>query len=96
MPASVVHDMNACQGAANEYLRLFWTAVAPDAAGNARLTTAERSAKATRMANYLARTPERVELVVADAVAAGVERERIEAALAPMLLAVRAALDVVR
>ena len=89
-------DVLACQGAANEYLRLFWTAVAPDAAGNARLSTADRSAKAVRMASYLARTPERVELVVADAVAAGIERERVEAALAPTLVAVQAALDMAK
>lgn len=91
-----MNDVLACQGAANEYLRLFWTAVAPDAAGNARLSTADRSAKAARMAGYLARTPERVELVVADAVAAGIERERVEAALAPTLAAVQAALDMAR
>lgn len=91
LPQSTLNAMTACQSATMEYLRHYWAALSPDAAANARLTPAQRAAKAQRMIGYLARTQQRVDAIIAEA--KGVESSRIEAALGPVLESARAARD---
>ena len=91
LPQATLNAMAACQSATMEYLRHFWTALSPDAAANARLTAAQRAAKAQRMVGYLSRTQQRVDAVIADAAKKGVEAVRVEHALGSVVEASRTA-----
>ena len=89
--------MASCQTAANEFLRQFWGALYPragdqPAAGNPN--AAQRAAKAAKMANFLARTPEKVDALVRQAEEMGADAKRVRVALQPVLNAVERALGV--
>ena len=56
-------------------------------------TPAQKSAKAARMAGYLAKTPEKVEAVIQMARSSGVDVAKIELAMKPVLTAVEKALQ---
>ena len=76
--------MASCQTAANEFLRQFWGALYPragdqPAAGNPN--AAQRAAKAAKMANFLARTPEKVDALVRQAEEMGADAKLARKAL---------------
>ena len=72
--------MRTCQTAANEFLRQFWHSIYPPSnTPLAAQTPAQKAAKAKRMAEYLARTPEKVTAIVREAQVTGVDRTRVEA-----------------
>ena len=71
--------MRTCQTAANEFLRQFWSSIYPSANEHqlAPATPAQKNAKATRMAGYLVKTPQKVDAIVTAAHRAGVDRGKI-------------------
>ena len=74
--------MTTCHTAANEFLRQFWSAICPPPPESQRLlavaTPAQRKAKATKMAGYLAKTREKVDALIRAAQAEGVDPKRVE------------------
>ncbi|KAL1728800.1 hypothetical protein EV714DRAFT_274260 [Schizophyllum commune] len=96
-PPDLFRQMASCQTAANEFLRQFWGSLYPragdqPAAGNPN--PAQRAAKAAKMANFLARTPEKVDALVRQAEEMGADAKRVRVALQPVLNAVERALSV--
>ncbi len=81
IPEEIFRQMRTCQTAANEFLRQFWSAIYPPV-GETTLggatTLAQKTAKATRMAGYLTKTPEKVAAIVRAAEMAGVDRTRVQ------------------
>ncbi|KIY74448.1 hypothetical protein CYLTODRAFT_416282, partial [Cylindrobasidium torrendii FP15055 ss-10] len=98
IPEAFFSQMRTCQTAANEFLRQFWAAMAPPVteAVLAPQTPAQRVAKAAKMAAYLARTHEKVSALVAAGMAQGIDPQKIQTALQPVLNAVDRALNVHR
>ncbi len=74
--------MIACQTAANEFLRQFWSAIYPSPVDSQSIlsiaTPAQRAAKATKMIGYLSKTPEKVEALVRVAQQHGVSGSKVE------------------
>ena len=81
IPEEIFRQMRTCQTAANEFLRQFWSAIYPPV-GETTLggttTLAQKTAKATRMAGYLSKTPEKVAAIIRAAEMAGVDRARVQ------------------
>jgi len=95
IPEEVFRQMRTCQTAANEFLRQFWSAIYPpvgDTLGGPT-TLAQKTAKATRMAGYLAKTPEKVAAIIRAAEMAGTDRGRVQIGMQPTLDTVRKALE---
>ncbi|KAI0031749.1 hypothetical protein K488DRAFT_51454 [Vararia minispora EC-137] len=96
IPETVLRSMRSCHAAANEFLRQFWTAIYPPPVEAQTLgpppTPAQKQAKAARMISLLARTSEKVAIVVREAGAAGADRRRVELAMQPVLDAAEHAL----
>ncbi|KZP34228.1 hypothetical protein FIBSPDRAFT_809314 [Athelia psychrophila] len=105
LPPALLAQMAGCQTAANEFLRQFWAAVYPAALSTSTSTgtgtgtgkdrgreKAERDATAAKMAGYLGKTAEKVAGLVRAGVGEGVEGERVEVAMRPVLDAVERAL----
>lgn len=82
IPEEIFRQMRTCQTAANEFLRQFWTAIYPPVGETTTLggstTLAQKTAKATRMAGYLAKTPEKVAAIIRAAEMTGVDRTRVQ------------------
>lgn len=84
LPASLFRQMTTCQTAANEFLRQFWLALYPPASeappppGGAAAAAAQRKQKAAKMAEYLAKTPEKVDALIRAAKRDGVDVSRVE------------------
>jgi transcription initiation factor TFIIH subunit 1 len=80
IPEEVFRQMRTCQTAANEFLRQFWSAIYPPSAETlgGPTTLAQKTAKATRMAGYLIKTPEKVAAIIRAAELAGVDRGRVQ------------------
>ena len=72
--------MTTCQTAANEFLRQFWTAQYPPQTDTllGTQTNAQRTAKATRMVEYLSRTQEKVDAIVNSGLFYSVDPARIK------------------
>jgi transcription initiation factor TFIIH subunit 1 len=73
--------MTTCQTAGNEFLRQFWTAVYPPASDLQTLATASpmhKAAKADRMADYLSRTPAKIDALVQAGREEGVDPTRVQ------------------
>ncbi|CCM01145.1 uncharacterized protein FIBRA_03193 [Fibroporia radiculosa] len=95
MPEGLFRQMTTCQTAANEFLRQFWLSVYPPATEGQTLampTPAQRTAKATKMAGYLSKTPSKVTALIETARREGVDPSRVEVAMQPALDAVDRAL----
>jgi len=95
IPEEIFTQMRTCQTAANEFLRQFWSAIYPPAGETlgGPTTVAQKTAKATRMAGYLTKTPEKVAAIVRAAEMAGVDRGRVQTGMQPTLDAVSKALE---
>ena len=80
IPEEIFRQMRTCQTAANEFLRQFWSAIYPPAGETlgGPTTVAQRTTKATRMAGYLIKTPEKVAAIIRAAEMAGVDRGRVQ------------------
>ncbi|KAI9511168.1 hypothetical protein F5148DRAFT_975611 [Russula earlei] len=94
IPEEIFRQMRTCQTAANEFLRQFWSAIYPPAGETlgGPTTLAQKTAKATRMAGYLTKTPEKVAAIIRAAEMAGVDRGRVQTGMQPTLDAVSKAL----
>ena len=79
IPEEIFRQMRTCQTAANEFLRQFWSAIYPPAGETlgGPTTLAQKMAKATRMAGYLTKTPEKVAAIIRAAEEAGVDHGRV-------------------
>lgn len=96
VPESLLKQMETCQTAGNEFLRQFWSAVYPSAfevQSQSATPAVYREAKADRMVEYIARTPAKVEALVQEARASGVDPGRVQSALQPLLDAVQRAIN---
>ena len=80
IPEEIFGQMRTCQTAANEFLRQFWSAIYPPVGETlgGPTTLAQKTAKATRMAGYLTKTPEKVAAIIKAAEMAGVDRARVQ------------------
>ena len=82
IPNGLFRQMIACQTAANEFLRQFWSAIYPSPVDSQSIlsiaTPAQRAAKATKMIGYLSKTPEKVEALVRVAQQHGVSGSKVE------------------
>lgn len=80
IPEEIFRQMRTCQTAANEFLRQFWSAIYPPAGETlgGPTTAAQRTTKATRMAGYLTKTPEKVAAIIRAAEMAGADRGRVQ------------------
>lgn len=80
IPEDIFRQMRTCQTAANEFLRQFWSAIYPPAGETlgGPTTLAQKTAKATRMAGYLTKTPEKVAAIIRAAEMARVDRVRVQ------------------
>lgn len=80
IPEEIFRQMRTCQTAANEFLRQFWSAIYPPPGETlgGPTTPAQKTAKATRMAGYLAKTPEKVAAITKAAEMTGVDRGRVQ------------------
>ena len=76
----ILRQMLTCQTAANEFLRQFWSAIYPPVGETlgGPTTLAQKTAKATRMAGYLTKTPEKIGAIIKAAEIAGVDRGRVQ------------------
>ncbi|TFK54130.1 hypothetical protein OE88DRAFT_1654632 [Heliocybe sulcata] len=95
IPDHLLRQMTTCQTAANEFLRQFWLAIYPplsDLQSTNPPTTAQKAAKAAKMAGYLVKTHEKVDALVRAAHAEGIDPSRVEAAMRPLTDAVDKAL----
>lgn len=73
--------MATCQTAGNEFLRQFWSAIYPSAfevQSQSATPSVYKEAKASRMVEYIARTPAKVEALVQEARASGTDPERVQ------------------
>ncbi|KAH9019266.1 hypothetical protein EDB85DRAFT_2279112 [Lactarius pseudohatsudake] len=81
IPEEIFREVRARKTAANEFLRQVWSGICPPV-GETTLggptTLVRKTAKATRMAGYLTKTPEKVAAVVRAAEIAGVDRTRVQ------------------
>ncbi|KAH9030782.1 hypothetical protein EDB85DRAFT_1891422 [Lactarius pseudohatsudake] len=81
IPEEIFREVRARKMAANEFLRQVWSGICPPV-GETTLggptTLVRKTAKATRMAGYLTKTPEKVAAVVRAAEIAGVDRTRVQ------------------
>ncbi|EJD02865.1 uncharacterized protein FOMMEDRAFT_140693 [Fomitiporia mediterranea MF3/22] len=96
IPEGLFSQMRTCQTAANEFLRQFWSAAFPSPADGSTLgmaSPAQRAAKSAKMAGYLAKTPEKIDAIIATARNSGVDAAKIEVAMKPVLTAVEKALQ---
>ncbi|PFH53830.1 hypothetical protein AMATHDRAFT_137016 [Amanita thiersii Skay4041] len=99
IPDGLFKQMTACQITANEFLRQFWSSVYPPLAELQTIsvvTPAQRSAKAAKMIGYISQTPEKVNILKAIAEQNGIDPNRIETAMKPILNAVESALSFYR
>lgn len=83
LPVSLFRQMTTCQTAANEFLRQFWFSIYPPAtdappAGGAAAAATQRKQKAAKMAEYLAKTPEKVEALIRTAKREGADFVRVD------------------
>lgn len=81
IPESLLKQMTTCQTAGNEFLRQFWSAVYPPASDLQTLATASpmhKAAKIDRMADYLSRTPVKVDALVQMARQESVDPVRVQ------------------
>ncbi|KAI6157476.1 hypothetical protein BKA82DRAFT_1000520 [Pisolithus tinctorius] len=93
LPPALFRQLTTCQTAANEFLRQFWGATCPPPTDTPFAPSpAQRSAKAAKMASYLAGTREKVDALVRVAQAEGVDGTAVEVAMKPVLDAVEHAL----
>lgn len=94
LPQKIVDDMRSCHNAASEFLRQYWAAVLPPAAGAlaTNQTPAVRAQRAAKMAKYLEGTEGKVEAIVMTAQHEKADPMRVRAALAPTMGAVAVAL----
>ncbi|KAI6110555.1 hypothetical protein EDD16DRAFT_1836413 [Pisolithus croceorrhizus] len=93
LPAALFRQLTTCQTAANEFLRQFWGAMCPPPVDTPFAPSlAQRSAKAAKMASYLAGTREKVDALVRVAQVEGADGTRVEVAMKPVLEAVERAL----
>ncbi|KAI6098988.1 hypothetical protein EDD16DRAFT_1766100 [Pisolithus croceorrhizus] len=93
LPAALFRQLTTCQTAANEFLRQFWGAMCPPPVDTPFAPSlAQRSAKAAKMASYLAGTREKVDALVRVAQIEGADGASVEVAMKPVLEAVERAL----
>jgi hypothetical protein len=80
IPEEIFRQMRTCQTATNEFLRQFWSAVYPPIGETlgGPTTLTQKTAKATRMAGYLTKTPEKVAAILRAAEMPGVDRTRVQ------------------
>jgi transcription initiation factor TFIIH subunit 1 len=80
IPEDIFRQMCTCQTAANEFLRQFWSAIYPPVGETlgGPTTLAQKTVKATRMAGYLSKTPEKVAAIIKAAEMAGADRGRVQ------------------
>ncbi|KAG1729203.1 uncharacterized protein EDB91DRAFT_1159997 [Suillus paluster] len=91
-PPTLFRQLTTCQTAANEFLRQFWTSLYPPPTSTSTSTPSQNAAKASKMAGYLSKTREKVEALVRAGQLEGVEPERVQVAMKPLLDAVEHAL----
>jgi transcription initiation factor TFIIH subunit 1 len=81
IPEALFRQMTTCQTAGNEFLRQFWAAIYPPASELQTLAAASpahKAAKADRMADYLLRTPAKVDALVQMARQEGVDAVKVQ------------------
>lgn len=90
----LLDQMRSCHNAAAEFLRQYWAAILPPAAGTLATNQppAVRAARAAKMARYLEGTEGKVNAIVTTAEIVKVDPDRVRAAMAPTLGAVAVAL----
>ncbi|KAN0125315.1 hypothetical protein V8E53_015625 [Lactarius tabidus] len=95
IPEEIFRQMRTCQTATNEFLRQFWSAVYPPIGETlgGPTTLTQKTAKATRMAGYLTKTPEKVAAILRAAEMPGVDRTRVQIGMQPILDATKRALE---
>ncbi|KAF8520410.1 hypothetical protein BU17DRAFT_65427 [Hysterangium stoloniferum] len=99
IPEEIFRQMRSCQTAGNEFLRQFWSTIFPPASDTQTLASAspaQKAAKADRMADYLLRTPAKVDALVHAARQEGVDPMKVQVALQPLLDATEKALSFYR
>ncbi|KAH9485121.1 General transcription and DNA repair factor IIH subunit tfb1 [Psilocybe cubensis] len=90
IPDGLFRQMTSCQTAANEFLRQFWLATYPPAGELQTVAVAtpqQRAAKQAKMIGYISKTPERVNALVQVAKQYGIDANRVEIALKPVVQA---------
>ncbi|KAI0082063.1 hypothetical protein K474DRAFT_1655997 [Panus rudis PR-1116 ss-1] len=95
LPEGLFRSMTTCQTAANEFLRQFWLSIYPPASEfqtASSVNSAQKAAKAAKMAGYLEKTHEKVTALVRQAHQEGVDPQRVQVAMKPVLDAVDKAL----
>ncbi|KAL7419067.1 RNA polymerase II transcription factor B subunit 1 [Cryptotrichosporon argae] len=97
LPEVILEQMRSCHNAATEFLRQYYTAILPTAAGALGAGTpstapAAKAARAEKMARYLEGTEGKVNAIVAAAEIGRSDPDRVRAAMAPTLGAVAVAL----
>ncbi len=90
IPEDIFRQMRTCQTAANEFLRQFWSAIYPPVGETlgGPTTLAQKTTKATRMAGYLSKIPEKVAAIIRAVETAGVDRDRVQIVCLPILSSV--------
>ncbi|KAJ8522454.1 hypothetical protein ONZ45_g965 [Pleurotus djamor] len=91
IPEALFRQMTSCQTAANEFLRQFWLSTYPpptDVQPVAVITPLQRAAKAAKMIGYLSKTREKVQAIINAAQAEGIDPNRVDVAMKPLLRAV--------
>ncbi|GAA96985.1 uncharacterized protein L969DRAFT_90393 [Mixia osmundae IAM 14324] len=87
-PEGLLREMVSCQAAANEFLRLYWSACLParpdDISPAASATPAQKAQKAQRMITYLGKTSDRIQVVLQSARDQRVDVELVKLALQPL------------
>ncbi|KAG2745385.1 hypothetical protein P692DRAFT_20119442 [Suillus brevipes Sb2] len=92
-PPTLFRQLTTCQTAANEFLRQFWTSLyPPPMTTSSSATPSQNAAKVAKMVGYLSKTHEKVGALVRAGQMEGVEPERVEVAMKPLLDAVEHAL----
>lgn len=73
--------MATCHTATNEFLRQFYSAIYPPSQDHpmSSATPAQKAAKATKMAGYISRTPDKIASIVQTAQDHGINVAQIEA-----------------
>ncbi|KAJ3508383.1 hypothetical protein NLJ89_g5788 [Agrocybe chaxingu] len=88
IPDGLLRQMTSCQTAANEFLRQFWLATyPPPGEPPAVATPAQRAAKAAKMIGFISKTHEKVQALVQTAQQHGIDPNRVQTALKPVLQA---------
>ncbi|KAF8342155.1 uncharacterized protein EI90DRAFT_3032292 [Cantharellus anzutake] len=99
IPPLILQQMRSCATAANEFLRQYWSTIHPPSsetgttlAAFSSATPAQKVARQSKMITYLAKTHDKARAIIESGQRQGVSVATMEAAFAPLLVAVDKAL----